>query len=228
VSNSVHRLHVATVNLAGQFNPPEFVDTRIDVYAFLVTNNTRAILIDTGVGEGNAFIDSKFAPARKSLERELHGHGVSIEDVSIVVNNHLHFDHCGNNSLFPNAEVYIQSEEIAVARTPRYTVREWFDYEFARIVPVSSDVEICDGVKLISSPGHTPGHQSVLVQSKAGPILVAAQAAFSAAEYDAGGDPEAQAHELLEGRYQKSIAKLQAIVPATVLFSHDRETSANR
>ncbi len=50
---TVHQLNLASVNLSGQFNPPDFLDTRIDVYAYLVMMESGVLLIDTGVGEGN-------------------------------------------------------------------------------------------------------------------------------------------------------------------------------
>ena len=102
----------------------------------------------------------------------------------MVVNSHLHFDHCGNNELFPHAEIFVQERELVVARTTVHTVRKWFDYEGARIIPVSGDMEICPGIKLLSSPGHTPGHQSVLIETTNGRVLVAAQAAYTSI----GGD----------------------------------------
>ena len=214
---------MASVNLAGQFNPPTFLDTRIEVYAYLVITETDVLLIDTGVGEGNDYIERTFEPHRRLIGEELARFGLETADVNLLVNSHLHFDHCGNNRLFPDAEVFVQAEELSAARTTRYTVTEWFDYVGARISPVSGNMEIGEGITLLSSPGHTPGHQSVLIESVGGNVLVAAQAAFTVDEYQRGGDT-AQAHEGLEAQYLRSISELKYVAVDRVYFSHDERT----
>ena len=215
---------MASVNLTGQFNPPTYRDGRIDVYAYLVVTESDVVLIDTGVGEGNPYIERTFEPRRTPIAEELARFGLEITDVNLIVNSHLHFDHCGNNRLFPNAEIFVQSSELSIGRTPRYTVAEWFDYEGARLNAVSGDMEICDGVKLLPTPGHTPGHQSVLVETVGGDLLVAAQAAYTADEYQRGGDPAEQAHEGLEEQYLQSISRLKSVAAEEVYFSHDDTT----
>ncbi len=60
----------------------------------------------------------------------------------------------------------MQAKELAVARTTRYTVREWFDCAGVQIHPVSGDLEIAEGVSLIATLGHTPGHQSLVVKNR--------------------------------------------------------------
>ncbi len=222
MSHTVHRLHLASVKLLGRFNPPTYLDTRIDVYAYLVVNGSDVVLIDTGVGEDNEYIDRTFEPRRTPIAEELARFGLVTTDVNFLVNSHLHFDHCGNNQLFPSAEIFVQSRELSIASTPRYTVTEWFDYDGARMNAVSGEVEITPGIKLLPSPGHTPGHQSVLVETVDGNILVAAQAAYTADEYQRGGDPAEQAHEGLEDQYLRSISKLKSVAADAVYFSHDR------
>jgi len=217
----VHRLHLASVNLPGRFSPPTYLDTRIEVYAYLVITPTDILLIDTGVGEGNEHIERTFEPRRTPLAAELARFGLQTADVSLLVNSHLHFDHCGNNRLFPDAEIFVHANELSIASTPRYTVTGWFDYEGARITPVSEDTEISPGVTLIQSPGHTPGHQSILVETAGGRTLIAAQAAYTADEYRRGGDPTEQAHEGLNEQYVQSISRLKSLAAQRVYFSHD-------
>ncbi len=212
---------MARVNLSGQFNPPNYVDSRIDVYAYLVTCESDVLLIDTGVGEGSSYVERVFQPERTPMAEALARFGLKPADVTLLVNSHLHFDHCGNNRLFPGAEIFIQSEELAAARAARYTVREWFDYEGVRLSSVSGDREIRPEITLISTPGHTPGHQSVLVDAIGGNVLVAAQAAFTLDEYQRGGDPAVQAHDGLEREYLESIARLKSLDAQDVYFSHD-------
>lgn len=224
---SVHRLHLANVNLSGKYNPPTYQNTRIAVYAYLVITGTEVILVDTGVAAGTPLIEKRFEPHIRPVERELARFGLTVEEVDVIVNSHLHFDHCGNNRLFPRAEVFIQQAELEVARTTPYTIREWFDYDRVRIHPVAGDAKITTDVELIASPGHTPGHQSVLAKTDVGSVLVAAQAAFTADEYRRGGDPAEQAHEGLGPRYVESIERLKSVSAERVFFSHDTETATD-
>ena len=185
------------------------------------------LLVDTGVGIGNDHIDDRFKPHRTPIAEELSKFEIKTTDVNLVVNSHLHFDHCGNNRLFPNAKIYVQEKELEIARTTRYTVQEWFDYEGAQLNAVSGDLEIGTGITLLSSPGHTPGHQSVLIETTGGSVLVAAQAAFTAHEYQHGGNPADQAHEGLQTQYLDALARLKSIPADEVYFSHDDKTVGN-
>ena len=165
-----------------------YLDSRIDVFAYLVITRFEVLLIDTGVGEGNKYIERVYEPCRTAIADELSRYRLVTTDVNLIVNSHLHFDHCGNNRLFPNAEIFVRDDELLVARTPRYTVREWFDYDGARLNTVSGDMEITAGVKLLSSPGHTPGHQSVLVETDSGNTLVATHNSSSRTKISAFGN----------------------------------------
>ncbi len=106
---TVHRLHMGSVKLPGRYNPPTYQDTRTEVFAYLIVAGTDVVLIDTGIGEGNSYIDHKFNPRRVSLVEELARFGLQTSDVDLVVNSHLHFDHCGNNQLFPQAQITLAS-----------------------------------------------------------------------------------------------------------------------
>lgn len=142
---------------------------------------------DTGIGVGSQFIKQLFRPKRHPIESALADFGINPNDVSVVINSRLHFNHCGNNGLFTNADVVVQAAELEAARQPRYTVRKWFDYDAARFKVISGDTEIAAGINVIASSGHTPGHQSVLVDDGVRRTLIAAQAAWTAQEYQSGG-----------------------------------------
>ena len=216
----IHHLKLAEVNLSGAYNPPTFRDSRIDVYATLIITSSATILVDTGVGSDNHYINKTFEPLPVSVEQALNEHGLQLADIDIVINSHLHFDHCGNNRLFPRPQFVIQEAEISIARSSRYTVNSWFDFTGADLHQVRGDKQIAPGVSVLSTPGHTPGHQSVLIEDNAGIQLIAAQAAFSIDEYQRGGDPEHQAHEGFTEDYVASIKRLKNLNAVQTFFSH--------
>ncbi|MEX2248645.1 MAG: N-acyl homoserine lactonase family protein [Parvibaculum sp.] len=193
----------------------------IEVFAYLVRHGGTTILVDTGMGADNAFLDDLYRANRIGLDAALAGAGASRADIGIVVNSHLHFDHCGNNRLFPGIPLYMQSRERKAARMPRYTVESWIAPEGALIHEVDGDCEIAPGITLLFTPGHTPGHQSFAVETPSGPTIVGAQVAYTAAEFEAGGDP-AEAHDGMADNYYASIRRLKSLRPMRVFFSHDR------
>lgn len=114
--------------------------------------------------------------------------GVKPEDIDIVINTHLHWDHCGNNRLFPNAEVIVQKRELRYALAPPKPLQKAYlsplagyrpPYLGGNIVTVDGDVELFDGLTLILTPGHSIGHQSLLVETAGGTLCLAQDAIFT-------------------------------------------------
>lgn len=151
----------------------------------LVETPNVLVLVDSGIGnkEGEKFrdiygVDNWGAPTR--LEDAIRSLGFGIEDVDLVVNTHLHFDHGGGNTLltedgvlapaFPNARYIMQKGELAFAQSPNERVRA--SYMSKNFLPLSEaglvdtvegSTELVEGVTLLPTPGHTPFHQSVLL-----------------------------------------------------------------
>ena len=139
----------------------------------LIRTDKENILVDTGVGnlppkyrKFHDVIRSGDEELRYSLKKA----GLDPDDVSLVVNTHLHFDHCGNNLLFRNAKFLVQIEEVRYAYYPdRFMkvsyLRDFFDLE-NEFLTVRGRYQIEDGVEVLSTPGHSIGHQSAVVQWK--------------------------------------------------------------
>ena len=148
-----------------------------------------------------------------------------MDDVRLVVNSHLHFDHCGNNMRFPGLPIYVQAAEYEAARRPNYTVPEWVDFEGADYAVVDGDTQVASGVRVMSTPGHTPGHQSLVIDTPSGTVALAGQAIYSKAEYEhirtTGAAPEDDPPPD-PARYLVSAARTHRIQPRRVYFSHDR------
>jgi glyoxylase-like metal-dependent hydrolase (beta-lactamase superfamily II) len=105
-------------------------------------------------------------------------------DVAHVVQSHLHFDHAGGLEFFPEATVYVQREELRFAYWPAVYQREIYlraDFDHPlRWKELEGDYDIFgDGSMLIlRTPGHTPGHQSLLVRLDGGPVLLMGDATY--------------------------------------------------
>jgi len=155
----------------------------------LVEHDDGLVLIDTGSGnkETEKFhqiygIENAGADGRTNLEDGLRELGFSPDDVSLVINTHLHFDHAGGNTWrtpsgaveasFPNARYVVQRGEMEWAtHTNERTAASYFGANWDAIVAagrfdlIEGEPEVRPGIQLMRTPGHTPHHQSVKLTS---------------------------------------------------------------
>ena len=89
-------------------------------------------------------------------------------DISLVVNTHLHFDHCGQNAVFPHAAFYVQRAEVERCERESRELWDWFGFMNARWELLDGDAEVVPGVSVVATPGHTVGHQCVVVSGASG------------------------------------------------------------
>src|SRR5262249_42603052 len=138
---------------------------RMPVYVHLIDHPDARVLVDTGMTE--------LHPAVADLDPRLHPlskQDFDLAGIDIVVNTHLHFDHCGGNHLFAGRPIYVQRRELDDARSEHdYTIREWVEAPGVRYVPVDGELELLAGLRLVPAPGHTPGLQVVVVETGGGP-----------------------------------------------------------
>jgi N-acyl homoserine lactone hydrolase len=78
-------------------------------------------------------------------------------DIGLVINTHLHFDHCGQNAVFKHAAFYVQAAELARGRRESPRLADWFDFMDARFELLNGDAEILPGLSVVATPGHTAG-----------------------------------------------------------------------
>jgi glyoxylase-like metal-dependent hydrolase (beta-lactamase superfamily II) len=220
--NQILPLHLADVTFPSG-HPQEGDDG--PVLAFAVRHQEGVLLFDTGVGSGNDEIDEHFRPRRRDLAEALAAHGLSPDDVTAVANSHLHFDHCGENLRFEGRPVYVRAAELQAARDADYTFPEWVGFGKIDYVELEEDAEteIAPGVRLLATPGHTAGHQSLVVDGAGGPVVVAGQAVYTRTEWEGSTDPrlngaDSSIDPLL---YSESVRRLRRLDPARVHFSHD-------
>lgn len=148
--------------------------------------------------------------------------GHRIEAVTAIINSHLHFDHCGNNRVFPGVPILVQRREYEAAKEPYYTDPEWVDFPSARIELLEGNHEAATGVHIVATPGHTPGHQSVIVDCDEGRVVICAQAAYTPADFAACQTGPRNTPTEDEATQRHSIQALHDARPHRVCFSHDR------
>lgn len=159
----------------------------IPVWGAALQQGATRILVDTGLADAerwNRLFPCTIAPT-ESLDVVLAELGWTYGDVDVVVNSHLHFDHAGNNTRFVNAEFIVSAAEWEHAYRPVATQAWSYEYEWTdeavtymnyRLIG-TDHYDIRPGLRVISTPGHTPGHQSVLVHTGEGVLCVAGDAA---------------------------------------------------
>jgi len=204
---------------------PEAAKTReAPVFAYLIHHPEGVILVDTGVGRGNAFIDEVYQPTVVDVVDALAECGVDHRDVVAVVNSHLHFDHCGQNPSFYglNVPVYVQAFEVEAAKQLYYTDPTRALVPSGQLRSVRGDEDIAEGVRLIATPGHTVGHQSVVVQGGGNLVVIAAQSVWSASEFATMKPEDSNIEDdTLQEAAADSIRRLRSLNPSVAFFSHD-------
>jgi glyoxylase-like metal-dependent hydrolase (beta-lactamase superfamily II) len=194
------------------------------VLAYLVRHDNGLILFDTGIGAADAGTEARYRPRRRSLREALAGAGVAVDDVSLVVNCHLHFDHCGGNPLMSGKPILVQGTELATARGGGYTVDALVDFPGAVDEELAGETEVWPGVWVIPTPGHTEGHQSLVLRRPDGSVVLAGQAHDFASHF--ASDHLARQAELHGAArplpsYRPWLERLVGFDPRRVLFAHD-------
>jgi len=202
---------------------------RIPSYSVLIEHDDGLFLFDTGFDLEHTSRVLPFELPEQTPEQTIPAQlelcGFRPSDVGTLVNSHLHFDHVGGNKHLTASKVVVHERELAQARDHEsfeffgYSDKTW-DYEGARIEPVSGDLELAPGLWLFETPGHTVGHYSLLVGEK---LLFAFDVMYTPAALDkeiqAGfhNDPVAGVRSI---RRVKAVAAEHA---AEVFFSHDMD-----
>ncbi|GAA0533763.1 MBL fold metallo-hydrolase [Paractinoplanes ferrugineus] len=194
-------------------------------YAIRVGDSGPVTLVDAGIGPAGS-LAADWAPVPGHLPDELAAAGIQAADVSAIVLTHLHNDHMGwavpGDSPFTRARVIVQQADVDVYRGNRD-----FTGQYDRLIEplmaqgrlqvLDGDAPLGPGVRLVATPGHTPGHQTVLVEDAGESLLVAGDLLVHAIQllhpelaYVSEADPE-------QARASRAKALAQAAARGTVL-----------
>ncbi len=208
-----------------RFPDPGLAGRRGVVMGYAVRHAAGVLVFDTGFGFGNEELQSAYDPQGRRIADALRDVGVAREDeVTAVVNCHLHADHAGQNGAFPGVPIHVQGAEWELAHTPDHTILDWIEAPGTTYRQASGDHDVEPGIRVIATPGHTGGHQSLVIDTADGRVVLAGQACYTVGEWL--GDPDA-----LVGRdgapdkpaYDRSIDRLRNLGPVRVHFGHDRD-----
>ena len=150
--------------------------------SLLLRSQGKTVLIETGVGDKERPLQQTRRDASGSLLDELRALGVAPEDVDVVINTHLHADHCGWNTrkddagayvpTFPRATYLIQRAEWDAAIAPNERTRATYLAENVRPLEDAGRLDLVDGerrvtdeITIVPTPGHSHGHASVVLAS---------------------------------------------------------------
>ena len=189
--SDVRPLHLADLDFLGR---------RWPVFAWAVDGADGTILVDTGMIDSTPELDARWRPTIHPWPE--------LGRVIAVVNTHLDFDHCGGNRRFRDVPLYVQRAEWEAVAEPEHVV-EWVRFPGARYELLDGDCEIAPGVSVLLTPGHSPGHQAVVVETEEGPVVLAGDVSYSRRELAAGGSPP--------------LERIHALRPRRVYLSHVEE-----
>ncbi|HUQ43962.1 MAG TPA: MBL fold metallo-hydrolase [Candidatus Limnocylindria bacterium] len=195
-SIAITPVHVADLHAEGETMP---------VYVHVLDHPAGRVLVDTGMTELHPLV-ADMDPRLYPLSEQ----DFDLAGIDIVVNTHLHFDHCGGNRLFTGKPIYVQVRELDDARTQDdYTIRDWVDPPGVQYVPVDGELELLPGIRLLPAPGHTPGTQVVVVGTGPHPVVIAGDTAVGFGELD---EPQTQGQLVV-----------RALDPGEVWLAHAHE-----
>ena len=208
--------------------------TAIPICCWLIRTASGTILFDTGVspravpGLLRADRLARFGP-EDLLVRRLSTIGLTPNDVDMVVLSHLHYDHAGGADLFPKSQLIAQKDEYSYAHYPAsffssFYYRKNFDLPGYTWRLLDGDDEIAPGVTVLRTDGHTPGHQSLMVElPDRGPVILTGDACYWHEQVEKERVPGVVWNPTLALHSIKRIKTLARLTGARVYPSHDPE-----
>ena len=209
---------------------------------YVIQHANGLMLWDAGINDSVAsmpqgFQRNKASPRyilRKPFREQLAGIGVDPVKIQHVAFSHTHGDHVGNGNLFTGGTLYIQQPEYDAAFGPdaekkwNFEVSSYDKLRSSRTVRLNGDHDVFgDGsVVIISTPGHTPGHQSLLVRlPKRGPVILSGDMVHLKENWEARRVPSFNFDREQSLKSMEKIAGIMTKTGAQLWINHDKAQS---
>lgn len=211
----------------------------IPVLAFLIPSGDQLVLVDAGCAPAVATEPERAwgklanlyhadVQPENLLDAQVRAAGYKPHEITDVVVTHLHMDHVGGLEMVRHANVWLQRAEYRWGHCPDdYAAGGYFkneyDYPDLNLKLLDGDARVAAGVQVMSTVGHTPGHQSVLVRLDSGFFCIVGDAVYNRKSLSRRSQP-AVAWDT--GRYMESLSRLQSLEDffgAELLFAHDSD-----
>jgi glyoxylase-like metal-dependent hydrolase (beta-lactamase superfamily II) len=212
----------------------------------LVRARGRTILVDTGAGDKeDAKFRDQYALGPSILLEALAARGLAPEDVDVVINSHLHFDHAGGNTFreesgevcvtFPNARYLVQRREFEDAMAAHERNRASYLhhnykplFDSGQMELLDGEMEIAPGVRTLPLPGHTLGLQGVFIDSAGQKALYLADCIPTRHHLPLPWIMAYDLHPMTTLETKRKLLPQAAKEGWTLLFEHDPDVSAGR
>jgi glyoxylase-like metal-dependent hydrolase (beta-lactamase superfamily II) len=202
----------------------------VTVSCYLIRHGDSYMLWDTGLplsrlGAGQRSVGGGLAKLERSLTDQIRQLGIAPENVTRVALSHYHADHAGQLASFPGASVLLGAEDVAVVQGNKAAFNlDRGQYAAATNVdPVQGDRDIFgDGsVIMLATPGHTPGHHSLLVRLRSGPVLLTGDLWHFAAQRPIRGVPKINTSRAETLASIDRIEQVAANLHARIILDHE-------
>lgn len=196
----------------------------LPVSGFVIRHPEGIFLFDTGMSPFEEDVRQRYHPRVSEPLDVVRAAGIKPDELLGIANCHMHADHAGGNSDFPGVPIYVQRPELENARTPDYTYpKHCFDFPDARIEIVDGERQLLPGMRLVPTPGHTSGHQSLLLDTDIGVVMLAGQASNTTWEFSTAAFAERLDTTLGDriGKYPDWMRGLRKWGVRRALFAHD-------
>ena len=221
LATDITRIHYGYI-----VSPEEYPDAGqpLPVSGFVIRHPEGIVVFDTGLSPFEDDVRERYHPRLRTATEALGSSGVDPADIVAIANCHMHADHAGGNHEFPGVPIHVQRNELEAAGTPDYTYPKYaFDFPDARLVEADGEREILPGLRLVPTPGHTVGHQSLLISTDKGVVMLAGQASNTTWEFSSQAFAERLDATLGDkiGTYPEWISGLRTWDVARAMFAHD-------
>lgn len=220
-----NRITLQRIEVGGFLAPESLAPgQRMVVNSWIVRHPDATVLVDTGIAANippDDWRELRFM--RVPILDALASAGVRRDEIDLVINCHLHADHAGGNVDFRGTPILVQRLELDAAHEPDYSLPDALDLDEGTYRVLDGEHEPMPGIRIVPTPGHSPGHQAVVVDTEDGSVVLAGQSfrwasdfgmALTALRLAEAGEPDPPT-------YPEWLPRILAVDPWRVAFAHD-------